>query len=98
MNAINFSCYLMKSIHSSKLSAAELRIIFCVAAGLHNKQSIASFLYEHSPSCATSMINRLEERGFIASMPHTDDSFKLTEYGKAIVHSTLSFLPKELKK
>lgn len=98
MNAIDFSCNLLRAIYKSKLSESELRVTFCVAAGLHSKESITSFLYECSPSSATAILHRLRGRGILTRTPRTADSYKLTEYGRMIIANILSFMPQQLKK
>lgn len=93
MNAIDFCCNFLKSIDKIDLSAPELRILFCVAAGLNEKNAILSFMPRDSGSSITLILRRLHKQGYLAPMARRNHGYKLTDAGKLRIAHILKFLP-----
>ena len=93
MKAIDFSCNLLKTLGESKLSNAEARLLFCVAAGLHYKSEIESYLQPYSSGACFTTLNRLVEQGLVNSIGSEEPVYTLSAKGRELVAHLLRFLP-----
>ncbi|MDO5471216.1 MAG: hypothetical protein Q4F38_07925 [Akkermansia sp.] len=93
MRAIDFSCNLLKTLNECELSSSEIRILFCVAAGLQYKDDIARFLETGSVSACICTMKRLSDRGLIHGMGPGNECHVLTHDGRALIKHLLRFLP-----
>ncbi len=94
MKAIDFACNLLKTLGESELSDANARLLFCLAAGLHYKEDMNTFL---NNGCNNGNIGnslrRLEQQKLIHLQNRETDYYVLTNDGKQLVAHLLRFLP-----
>ena len=93
MKAIDFSCNLLKTLGESKLSNAEARMLFSVAAGLHYKSEIESYLRPNSSGACFTTLKRLVEDGLVSCIGDKDPIYTLSAKGRVLVAHLLRFLP-----
>lgn len=94
MKAIDFACNLLKTMGESDLSTACVRVLFCIAAGLHYKEEINHFLNKGNISGNVSnTLKRLEAHKLISLIDHDTELYRLTTEGKESIARLLHFLP-----
>lgn len=94
MKAIDFACNLLKTLNESDLSMASIRVLFCLGAGLHYKDDIASFISnsQNSGNVSTTL-KRLEQHKLVKVISPDTDYYNLSESGKETIRKLLRFLP-----
>ncbi len=94
MKAIDFACNLLKTLSECELSTADIRVLFCIAAGLHYKEEMCGFLTDGvNTGHISSTLKRLETRRLVHNLDRKTELFKLTDKGKEIISNLLRFLP-----
>lgn len=94
MKAIDFACNLLKTISEHSMSEACIRVMFCIAAGLHYKEDINNFLNNGCNNGNTgNTLRRLEHMNFIVLKDRDTEYYSLTEKGKSTIAHLLRFLP-----
>lgn len=93
MKAIDFSCNLLKNVGESPLSPAGARVLFCIAAGLHHRQDIDSFLFPGGSNGSWNTLRHLISQDFIQEQRSNADAYYLTPAGKELITHLLRFLP-----
>lgn len=91
MKAIDFACNLLKTMSESTLSMSNERVLFCIAAGLHYKEDISSFMGNSSAVAAG--LKRLEGQQYVVLQNKQSEYYSLTEEGRRHITHLLRFLP-----
>ena len=93
MKAIDFSCNLLKTVGESSLSPAGARVLFCIAAGLHHRRDIDSFLSPGGSNGSCNTLRHLIGQNLIQEQRSHSDAYNLTPEGRELVAHLLRFLP-----
>ncbi|MDO5473170.1 MAG: hypothetical protein Q4F35_07530 [Akkermansia sp.] len=91
MKAIDFACNLLKTLSESNLSTTNERVLFCVAAGLHHKEDICTFI--GNSSAVSVSLKRLANHGFVVLQNKVTEYYSLTDEGRSHIAHLLRFLP-----